>query len=254
MSKSTFPLITTILAVIVLSVTAFLFFFLSTDPEKSTLFWVNLGYALFLELLFFVYIGFIRLRAGKPGLTAVFYPAAGNILVSYLIIGVAIMLAYNLWLCEKIPFNYYVAALIVITVIAIVLMGFILKADRHHQEVTAAETVNSLNVTGLKAGFETAGKQLKNTIAAKGLPAAESAAVADEIEKIVRAVRFLPHNTLEKAEHYQQLSGLLESVNRFAGQVETTTADQPGELSKSVSTFVRNSLDQLDAMKLATRK
>jgi len=254
MAKSKFPFITTVLAFIVIAVTVFLFYFLNADPEKSTLFYFNLGYVCFLELLFFIYLGFIRLKAGKPGFTAVFYPVVGTVLLYYIILGALITLGYNLFLTERISVNVFISVLIIATVIVIVITGFVAKADIHHRETTATEAINSEKISELKTAFELAEKKFRRIIKEKGIATSTESNFGSEMEKISGMVRFLPHNALEQESNFNKLSGLLEKVNNFINSFAASAEANPEEVKKSVISFVQDTLDHLEVLKRATRK
>ncbi len=254
MKTSKFPVLTALMAVAVIAVTVFLFYFLNTDPEKTTLFYFNLAYVCFLELVFFFYIGLMQARSGITGSSSVAYASVGSILIYYLVFGGLITLLYNLFFTQTFSVNVFISILIIITLITIVLTGFITQTGSHHSQSKAVETINSEKVNALKTDFELAEKKFRRILKEKKVLMHTESNFGSEMEKISGVVKFLPHNALEQEVNYNRLSGLLVRLNNFIDHFASSTETNPEVLKKSIFTFVQDTLDQLEVIKKATRK
>ncbi len=254
MKTSKFPVLTALMAVAVIAVIVFLFYFLNTDPEKTTLFYFNLVYVCFLALVFFFYIGLMQSRSGITGRSSVTYAAVGSMLIYYLILGGLITLLYNLFFTQTISVNVFISILIIITLMTIVLIGFMAQTGSHHSQSKAAEAVNSEKISALKTDFELAEKKFRRVVKEKGVLTQTESNFGSEMEKISGVVKFLPHNALEQEVNYNRLSGLLGSLNNFIDHFASSAETNPEVLKKSILTFVQDTLDQLEVIKKATRK
>jgi hypothetical protein len=254
MTKSKIPILTATLAVIVIAVTVFLFYFLNTNPEKTTLFFFNLGYVCFLELVLFFYIGLMQFRSGITGGSSVAYASIGTVLIYYLILGGLITLLYNLFFTQSISVNIFISVIIIGTVITIVLAGFLAQTGIHHQESITAEAINSEKVTALKTEFELSEKKFRRLIKEKGITGQTESNFGSELEKVSGIIRFLPHNALEQESNFNRLSDILKSINTFVDNFVSSTETNPEELKKSINSFVQNTLDQLEVFKRTIRK
>lgn len=254
MTKSKFPILTVILAVIVIAVTVFLFYFLNNDPEKTNLFYFNLGYVCFLELVLFFYIGLMQFKSGITGGSGVAYASIGTVLIYYLAMGGLITLLYNLFFTQSFSVNIFISVIIIATVLTIVLAGFLAQTGIHHQESKAVETINSEKVIALKTEFELSEKKFRRLIKEKGITGQAESNFGSELEKVSGIIRFLPHNALEQESNFNRLSDILTSVNKFVDSFASSTETNPEELKKSIHSFVQSTIDQLDVLKRTMRK
>jgi len=128
--KKTSLFLNVVVPLLVLIVTMILFFVLG-PTEKTTLFYVNLGYALFLEAIFLGYLRFARLDSAET--TGAFYSVVGVYSTYYIIIGFIIMMVYTLGLAEIIVLKYYVSTLAVFTLAWIIVGTLLTETDAYHK-------------------------------------------------------------------------------------------------------------------------
>ena len=208
--KKRFPFITLGLCLITWAITIFLFFFLHPSGEKSNVFYFNLGYSLVLEFLFFLYIGF--LRAAGPGLTrAAFAPVYGTINLSYIITGALLMIVWNLFLTELVPFRWFIAVLIIITLIFLVTGGLVGKVQQNHHE--SMETADGSE--DLKNAFIQAQMRLDGVLKQKGFQPTYQTA----LESLVNPVKCLPVNAFQNNRVNRELNEVLRSVHEWTDQM-----------------------------------
>lgn len=115
-----------IVPLLTVAVTVTLVFLWSKSDEKSTLFWLNLGYGVALELLFFGYIAVVR--AGRPSFTMAFYAIMGVCAIYYIVGGVILML-----LSSMMSLKLYITLLSVLTVVWLIAGALVAETDARHK-------------------------------------------------------------------------------------------------------------------------
>ncbi len=213
------PYISLGLCVVSWALTIFLFFFLNTTTEKSAVFYFNLGYSLLLELLFFAYIGFIRMI--KTGHTnAVFAPVYGIINISYIITGFLLLLAWNLFFPQFVTFRLFIAILIIVTVVFIIVGSLVAKTQTSHQENLAIENKNAAEVKDLKAEFAKADQRFMSIMKKKLTGNETQSSVPANLSNLLNPVKFLPANALANYAVQQGLLEALQAINTWLDNIE----------------------------------
>ena len=131
MSKPINIIANIILPIVVVGITVTLFFMFK--PEKpTTLFYINLGYTVFLEIVFFGYLNlwYAKVKEFSTPFLAVF----GVYAAFYAIIGTIWMFGYSLILSYFIPLKIYIAVLIVITLLWIILSVLTAQTDSNYKK------------------------------------------------------------------------------------------------------------------------
>lgn len=151
-----------VLPLIVYAATIVLFFVFK-PAEPKTLFWVNFGYTLFLETGAFGWLFWVkkdRTNDVSPLMSVIF----GTYGVYYTIAGVAVMLLYTILVNAgvHIGMRWYVAAIIVITVLWIIPAFFMVEADSTHKQDTDTVKRNTQEIRNLSAQMKTALNQASN--------------------------------------------------------------------------------------------
>ncbi len=101
--------------------------FVWVKPEnRGTLFFLNLGYGILLEMIFFGFIATVR--AGRGAFTDALYSIMGVCAIYYIAGGVVMLLISTL-----IPFKLYITALSVMTVFWLVTGALIAETDSRHK-------------------------------------------------------------------------------------------------------------------------
>ncbi|MCB0539378.1 MAG: hypothetical protein KDE33_17820, partial [Bacteroidetes bacterium] len=121
--------ISLVLLLCTIAVTVFLFFFWSKEENRTTIFAFNLGYTIFLELLFYGFIYITRFNSKK--ILGSTYSVLGSILFFYLIFGVAVILVFNLFLVDLISVKWYYSVIVIGTLVGLISTGFTLKLNNN---------------------------------------------------------------------------------------------------------------------------
>jgi len=151
-----------VLPLIVYAATIVLFLiFKPAEPTK--LFWVNFGYTLFLETGAFGWLFWVKKDSTNdvsPLMSVIF----GTYGVYYTIAGVAVMLLYTILVNVgvNIGMRWYVAAIVIITVLWIIPAFFMVESDSTHKQETDMVKRNTQEIRNLSAQMRAALSQASN--------------------------------------------------------------------------------------------
>lgn len=116
-----------IVPLLVIAATVALAFAWSDAEMKSPLFWLNLGYGVLLELIFFGWLAMIRW--GRRPFTGAFHSIMG-VWAIYYIAGGVILLAASSFMSLKL----YVTAIVVLTLVWLVVGALVAETDSRHRD------------------------------------------------------------------------------------------------------------------------
>lgn len=124
-------------------------FFLFMPEEPGTLFWTNMVYTAFLEILLFAYIVWLPVHGTSLALKWM----CGIYTVVYIAVSLVWMLLYGVLLCHWVPVKVYFAFIAVVTVLWIFVGALSLKVDNEHDTSTATlsdnrQRANEVNGSG----------------------------------------------------------------------------------------------------------
>lgn len=103
-----------------------LLFFLFQPAESGALFYVNLCYTLLLEGVFF---GWLALLRGGDGFSVAFRAAMGICAFFYVMAGIGWMLLYGILLSAVLALKWYIALIIVFTLIWLIVGSLLAQTD-----------------------------------------------------------------------------------------------------------------------------
>ena len=112
---------------IVIAATAVLAFVWSDVGPKSSLFWVNFGYGLMLEMIFFGYLAMVR--KGLTSFTGAFYSIMGVCAVYYIAAGLLLI-----GLSSLITLKLYITAIIILSLCWLIIGALIAETDSLHKK------------------------------------------------------------------------------------------------------------------------
>ncbi|MDR1406544.1 MAG: hypothetical protein LBJ23_00685 [Tannerella sp.] len=235
--------------VIVATETLFIMFRPETPPP---LFYLNLGYTILLEAIFF---GYIDLSYRKITTFSTPFPAVFGIYsLYYVIIGASWMLLYSLALAPLFPINIYIAALIVLTLIWIVLSVLTAQVDSHHKATT--DRLNERKYTLEHYTQKTAmlASRYEKLCAEKGIRYATESNNRTALDRLKEKIRFLTPNVLNSDTARAQLNAMLDRCEEIIEETALASGDAPGEREKKMQRFVNSAIDELEILKGMTRR
>lgn len=251
MKRSNFPIISLLLFVITAFVTVFLFYYLTEEKSRTSIFVFNLLYVCFLEFLFFGYIALLKFSKIHSG---AIYSVAGTVGIFYIISAVLLVLIYNIFLSRFVHVKFYISSIIILTTLTIITYGFLVKLDIHHKESTESERTKIVSLQTLLTSFEILQGRFERILKAKGLIEKNQSGFTNSIEKLTAKIKFIPlsaaenHNFLTLIKNYEQdLKSLINQLemaetgteNDFKHKIEDIVSDAILTIETSKKTFLK---------------
>ncbi len=205
------------------AVSTFLFFFLSKEENRSSVFAFNLGYTVFLEILFFIFIFTTRLSSKK--VHGAIYSVLGTVLVYYLIFGIVILLAFNIFMLELISPKWYYAVIIIGTLTGVIVTGFVyrLNSSMVTKEEESAKVV-SVHSSILQK-FSHLESIYKSAVAKKGLTESLESNYDSLLEKLINKLRFVSPQLLQDSTVNIKLSNQISVIENLIQQLKEPDSD-----------------------------
>ena len=239
MKKVNFPIISTVLFSISAVVTIFLFYYLSEEKTRSSLFVFNLVYICFLELLFFCYIALINYSKVH---TNAIYAAGGSLIISYIIIAIVIVITYNLFLNQFLSKKLYFSTIIIGTTLTIIVYGFLIKLDTHHKTNEEIDKSKRLTLQSIIQNFELLQGKFERTLRSKNIIEINQSGFANSMEKLTTKLKYLPpsasgnNNFLSTIQYYEQ--DLKELINKLETSESETAKEVKENIDNTISVVV----------------
>ena len=143
-NKSIISIVLTVASVIV---TAFLFFYWTNEESRDSLFKFNLGYSIFLEVLFFWFIYFSKISSRK--ILGATYSVLGTILFFYLLFGISVLIGFDIVLVNIISIKWYYSTIIIGSLVTVIISGFSLKVNNNLVKSTERDS----NITKIRDSY-----------------------------------------------------------------------------------------------------
>ncbi len=190
------------LLLVVLGATVFLFYYLNADA-KSSLFYVNLFFTCFLELLFLSsVVSIAKERLFNPPNLAIVYQICYYIFTSAIIV-----LAYNIYFREFFVIKWYIGAILLISLLFFVLIFFAFRGAKA-QLADSKEVDNLILSRNLRLGNYSQLKiELNSAISSKDITLIVRDKCVNSINLLVDIANSIP---LAKAERNSEF---VQSVN-----------------------------------------
>jgi len=239
-----------VVPLLTLIVTTILFFVLG-PTEKTTLFYVNLGYALFLEAIFFGYLSFAR--SGSAETTGAFYSVIGVYSTYYIIIGFIMMMVYTLGLSEIMALKYYISALAVFTLAWIIVGTLLAETDVYHKADTVqlGERGKTLHyylekMAQIERRYIALSKKLE-------LPST-SENYACEFSRLTVKVKSLLPNVFNSETAQSTLSTMINSCDEVLNGIEDGQHIDKEAIINAVKRTIDRNIEDIELLKSLTRK
>jgi hypothetical protein len=220
--------------------------------ETTALFYLNLVYTILLEIVFFGYLSFLyaKIKEFSTPLFAVF----GVYAIYYVIIGFICMLAYSLLLSNIMPIKFYIATLMIFTLLWIIISVLTAQTDSNYKD-----TVEKLKDAGHTLNFYTQkinllANRYEKLCAEKGLKYETDSNNRTVLDRLQGKISFLTPNILSNETAVSQLTSLLNKCEDIIEQTELTAEEQSVVLQKKMQCFVDNAVAEIDMLKNLTKK
>ena len=251
MSKKLSDIANIILPAVVALITIVLFFMFKPS-EAGVLFYFNLGYIILLQVVFFGYLNLLHARTKEfsPPFLAVF----GVYAIYYVIIGLACVLVYSLLLHFIVPMRFYVAVLMILTLIWIVLSVLTAQADSNYKKTVekTKDDTDTLNFYAQKINL--LANRYDNLCEEKGLKYETDSNNRTALDRLKGKISFLTPNVLSSNTAVSQLTSLFNKCEAIIEETELATEEQLAELQKKMQRFVDNAVAEIDILKNLTKR
>lgn len=232
--------------------TTLVLFFVFQPEESGTLFYFNLCYTLWLEVLFFGWLGL--LRTGTREVSTVFRIVVGISAGYYVMAGTCIMLLYSLLLSSTVGIRWYIATLVILTLVWLLLASLLAQTDANHHEKMEqlAEDTHSLHFFTSKV--ERLCRQCERAYATRGLKYQTTANLQCPVEKLKNKIAYLTPNVLQRGNAVAQLNTILEQCAERIDALENAPDEQLKEAERKLIRYIDTSIEDIDFIKNSTRR
>lgn len=239
------PVTAFLLAIIAIAATIYLFFNLIAESSRSPTFGFTLAYVCFLQILFFGFIGNIRhrSRSGAQHLGAT-YSVLGLITAFYIVFGLVTIFAYNFVLCKIFSSTIYYSIILVGSIIAIVVYGFIGKLDTYQKISSERETNAKHYLKTFSQELELLDRRYVRALNSK-FPLETPDLNISLIKELANKVKFSNPMIVDNFNFIKHFQTVVSNLKELIVRLESSELPRSDEIIKEVNSFVSNSVDEL---------
>ena len=238
--------ISLILLLCTIAATVFLFMYWSKEENRTSLFAFNLGYTIFLELLFYGFIYITRFNSKK--ILGSTYSVLGSILFFYLIFGLAAILIFNFLLLDLISVKWYYSVIVVGTLFGLISTGFSLKLNNNVVEKNEKSEKIFETQSTLVQELKYLENQYKSALSKKGLSESFESEFHSIISKLTNKVQF---NNPKIIENNLSNSKIKDSISSIKGNIiELKDAESNGKaIQYEITEIVNDTIFYINSLK-----
>lgn len=221
--------------------------------EPTTLYWINLGFGIFWEFIFF---GWMSLsRSDTSVVSSVFKAVSGGMSLYYVFISFIIMLVYTIGLAEQIHIKWYLSVLAVLTIIWYVLGSLVAHYDNvisdkqdSLNESSAIVALNSSKMSQLAVRCNQIYKNHETKYVTE-------ANIKNPVERLSQKFQFITPNVLRNSMAVSQLNMMINTCDELLDNLEDSVdKDTFKKAEEKLERFVKTSIADIDFLKKTTRK
>lgn len=239
-----------ILPIVVVAATAVLFFmFLPAEP--TALFYLNLGYTVFLEVILFAYINVLYQKV--KDFSTPFMAVFGIFSLYYVVVGFGWMLIFSLVLSHFISLKIYIAGLMLITLLWIILSLITGQADSNYRQNTEKlkDQGNSLSFYTQKITL--LANRYDRLCIEKGLKYITDSNNRTALDRLMGKIGSLTPNVFRNETATAQIIALMNKCEDIIDDTESAAEEHLQEMQKKMQRFVDSAVAELDMLKNLTR-
>ena len=250
MSNSKINIISNVvLPIFVIALTTILFFMFQPE-EPTTLFYLNWGYVVFLEVVFFGYMNFVfRKRVGS--LSTPFYAIFGVYSFYYVLTGVIWLLLFSLAIAHFAPVKVYVAGIVLLTLLWIILSLLTAQTDSNYKQFTDQLADRRQSTDLYTRRMNMLYNRYKQICKAKFIGDDGN---KTEINNFKFKLNTLSPNIFSNSGAVSQLNSILDTFEQLIDQMEDAGDENIDELNKKTIRFAESAVGKLDTIKNMVRK
>jgi hypothetical protein len=248
-SKITFVSGVVIPALVIVATVAL--FFVFGGQEKTALFWFNLCYTVALEAVFFGYLGIVRASSDK--LTGAFYSIMGVWALYYVIAGVAVILLYSVALSLFVPMKFYVAVVVVLTLLWLIVAGWVAETDSRHAEETAQLHSRGKTLSYYAAQMAQLEKEYMELRRMLEIPSTMQSYDCELTPLTVKMKSLLP-GAFNLDTTQAKLDKIIDQCTLLLNSFRNHPSLDPKSVPDKVKRFAERSIDEIEIIKTLTKK
>lgn len=246
MKKINFPIILTVLFSITAVVTIFLFYYLSEEKTRSSLFVFNLVYICFLELLFFGYISLINYSKVH---TNAIYAAGGSLIISYIIIAIVIVITYNLFLNPFLSKKIYFSAIVIGTTLTIIVYGFLIKLDTQHKTNEEINKSKRLTLQLFIQNFELLQDKFERALRSKNIIEKNQSGFSNSMEKLTTKLKYLPPSAIVNKNFLSTIQNYEQDLKVLINKLEISESEAVKEVKERIDNTVSVLVSEIEILR-----
>lgn len=223
-------------------------------PEEPTeLYWVNLGFGVFWELIFFGWMALSRSETSV--VSSVFKAVSGGMSLYYVIISFLIMLVYTIGLAEHIHIKWYICVLVVLTIIWYILGSLVAHYDNSFSDqqdmLNESKAIVTLNASKMLQLVIRCSQIYKG----QGAKYATEANIKNPVERLSQKFQFISPNVLKNSMAVSQLNMIITTCDELLDNLESAEDKETfKKAEEKLERFVKTSIADIDFLKNTTRR
>lgn len=222
------------------------------SEEPTTLYWVNLGFGVFWEFVFF---GWLALsRSDTSEVSSVFKAVSGGMSLYYVFISFIVMLVYTIGLSSHVHIKWYICVLAALTVIWYVLGSLVAHYDNSFSaqqdslnDSKAVVTLNASKMLQLSARYSQICKEL-------GVKYGMETNAKNPVGQLSQKFQFISPNVLRKSTAVARLNAMITACDELLDNLESAEDKEAfKKAEEKLERFVKTSIADIDFLKNTTR-
>ncbi|MCF7868546.1 MAG: hypothetical protein K9N09_07600 [Candidatus Cloacimonetes bacterium] len=238
--------------ILTIFVTIFLFFYLSKEDSRNVIFYFNLFYACFLEIIFFGYLLIIRYKQYR--FLSAIYPVIGTITIFYIIVSLIIIIAYNILVINVIPHKYYYSTVIVLTTIYFIIFAFAGKLDIFHKKSLDKISNDKESLVSYLTKLQDIEQSYTQICYQKKLNQAQVSNCSSTIQKLVNKIKFSYPSIFKESDFIKEIDSIIDEVRNKISYLEIANEDMIVKTNEDLISFINNKIKLISFYQTKLRK
>lgn len=235
----------------VVIVATVLLFFVFQPEGSGALFYLNLCYMVALEAVFFGWLAL--LREGGKHFSVAFRAAMGICALYYVVAGFGWMLLYGLLLCAFVALKWYIAVIVVMTLLWLIAGSLLAQTDSNYKESMERLADDTCSIGFFKAKAEQLCRRCEEVYADRHLVYQTAANLRSPMEKLSVKIAFITPNVLRNSNAVAQLNIALAQCTDCLDALEQASEEQLPDAERKLLRCIDTAVTVIDFLKNTAR-
>lgn len=237
---------------VIVILTTILLFFLFQPEGSGALFYVNLCYTVILEGIFFGWLGLLRM--GGTNFSVAFRAAMGICAFYYVVAGFSWMLLYGLVLSIFLALKWYIALIIVMTLIWLVVGSLLAQTDSNYKKSVEQLGDDTRSISFFKTKAEHLSRRCEEVYVDKQLTFHTNTIMRSPVEKLSNKITFITPNVLQSTNAVAQLNTILAQCADYVEALEQASGEQVPGAERKLLRYIDTAISDIDFLKNTARR